>query len=131
MEGEVLKICAVAVLCAIVGAILGKLTGSVGVAVKLAGLALVFGGAAVFLGEIVEAMDGWGFSASVAEYTSLMLRALGIGVICRVCADICRDCGEGTVASAVETAGKLAIILLSASAVGDLIRLATELADKL
>lgn len=131
MEGEVLKICAVAVLCAIVGAILGKLTGSVGVAVKLAGLALVFGGAAVFLGEIVEAMDGWGFSASVAEYTSLMLRALGIGVICRVCADICRDCGEGTVASAVEMAGKLAIILLSASAVGDLMRLATELADKL
>lgn len=131
MEGEVLKICAVAVLCAIVGVILGKLTGSVGVAVKLAGLALVFGGAAVFLGEIVEAMDGWGFSASVAEYTSLMLRALGIGVICRVCADICRDCGEGTVASAVEMAGKLAIILLSASAVGDLMRLATELADKL
>ena len=130
MESEVLKICAVAVLCALVGVMLGKLTGNIGVAVRLAGLAIVLGGCAVLLGELMERIGEWGLEQSVADYTSLMLRALGIGVVCRVCSDICRDCGEGTVASAVESAGKLAIILMSASAVGDIIKLAAELTDK-
>ena len=131
MDGELFKICAIAVLCAVVGAVLGRAVGGMAVAIKLAGLALVLGGGIAILGEIVAEINALGVDGSVARYSALMLKGLGVAVLCRVCSDICRDCGEQTVASAVESAGKLSMLLLAMPLIGEMVEVASELLEKL
>ena len=131
MEGEIFRLCAAAVLCAVVGAVLGKTVGSLSVDLRLGGLALVFGGVDVLLGSVMEALGEWNFDPSVAKYSSIMLKGLGIAVLCRICSDVCQDCGESTVAAAVESGGKLALVLLASPVVGELISLAADLLDKI
>ena len=134
MSSGILKICAIALLCVTVGIISHTLSGSVAVAVKIAGILLVFSGAVVMMsdvleevGEIVEDFSG---SSQIKDYWGVMLRALGIAVLCRICTDICRDCGEGAIAGGVETAGKLAILVLSLPMVKQIIAYARDLLSR-
>ena len=112
MEVDILKICGIGILCSVICATLGKMVGGISAAIRLGGLALILGCAVVLLGEVSERIEFIG-EDGVAEYVSLMLRGLGIVTMGRVCADVCRDCGENTVASAVETCVKLAVLLLA------------------
>lgn len=43
----------------------------------------------------------------------ILLRALGLAFLTECAAAVCRDCGEGTLATWVELGGKLEILLLS------------------
>ncbi|MBR4013176.1 MAG: hypothetical protein IKJ00_02665 [Clostridia bacterium] len=128
---DIWEICALAVLCAAVGAIIGNMAGGLNVAVKLAGLALALGGVVGILGEVVRAVGELSFGGEFSEYASLMMKGVGIATLCRVCSDVCRDCGQSTVASAVESAGKLTMILLSMPIVADLLQYANELLEKI
>jgi stage III sporulation protein AD len=53
-----------------------------------------------------------------------MLRVLAVAIVTHVCANICRDCGEGTVAGYLEIGGKVEIIALSLPTLKRLIELA-------
>ena len=52
-------------------------------------------------------------AGAVGEYAELLMGALGIAVMTGVCADLCRECREPTVASYVEMAGRLEILILT------------------
>ena len=112
MYNDVIRICAVALICAVGALVLKGINSNVGVAVRLIATIAVFSfialGTARFFNEVVGAVG----AELSAEYATSMLKALGIGLLCGICADICRDCGEGTVASCVETVGNLAILFL-------------------
>ena len=131
MENEIFKICACAVLCGIVGMVIGKYAGGLSAGIRIAGLVLVLGGMLGVLGMVVELVREIGIDENATHYSSIMLRGLGIAVLCRVCSDICRDCGEATVAFAVESAGKLGSIVLAAPAVLDIVEIARSISDKL
>ena len=111
MELDILKICGVAILCSVVGAVVGTLAGGISVAIRLCGLALVLGGAVALLGQVTEQLSG--FEGDAEEYVSLMIRGLGIVTLGRICSDVCRDCGENGVAAAVESCARLAVLLLA------------------
>lgn len=49
----------------------------------------------------------------MSSYLGVMMKALGIALCSKVCADICRDCGETAIATKVEIGGKVGILLLS------------------
>lgn len=129
MEVDMLKICGVAVLCSVVGAVLGKLVGGVAVAVKLCGLALVLGGAVALMGQVTEQVSLMG-DEGAAEYVSLMIKGLGVVTLGRVCADVCRDCGETGVAAAVETCSKLAVLVLAMPSVFGILEAVDELISR-
>ena len=61
------------------------------------------------------------------EYTVLM-KALGIGVVCQFTAELCRDAGEAVLASRVEFFGKIEILLLSVPLLQKLLAFAGGLA---
>ncbi len=48
-----------------------------------------------------------------AGYLPPVLKAFGVCLVTRLAADICRDAGQQTVASHVETAGKLAMLVIA------------------
>ena len=51
--------------------------------------------------------------SGVPQYFSLMIKSLGVALICRVSGEICRDMGENSIGAKIELAGKAAILALS------------------
>lgn len=48
-----------------------------------------------------------------SDYLGILLKSLGICFLAQFAADSCRDAGESALASKVELAGKIAIVILS------------------
>lgn len=66
-------------------------------------------------------------SRGVESYFSLMLKALAISFCCKISAEICRDCGENSIASRVELAGKVGIVLISLPIIQQLFEIAEDM----
>ena len=64
---------------------------------------------------------------NISSYFALMLKALAISLCCRMCAEICRDCGENSLASKVELAGKVGIVLISLPVIRQLFDIAKDM----
>ncbi len=126
---DIVKICGIAVLCSVIGAVLGRTLGTTATALRLAGLCMILGGAVALTGEISEQTAAWAGIEHAAEYVSVMIKALGVTVLCRICADVCRDCGEPTLAGGVESAGKLTLVLLALPMISRLAEHAISLAE--
>ncbi|MDE6413628.1 MAG: stage III sporulation AC/AD family protein [Eubacterium sp.] len=47
---------------------------------------------------------------TAANYIKLMMKVLGIVIITQFTADLCRDCGENSLASQTETAAKIIVV---------------------
>lgn len=73
-----------------------------------------------FVCEIAE-------SARYSEYVKVMMKSLGIALVSSSSADICRDCGEGAIASKIELVGKCSIMLVSLPLVKAILTLAEEI----
>ncbi len=63
----------------------------------------------------------------LSSYAAFLIKALGIAVLTQCCSDICRDAGEGGVATGVELAGKVEILLLCLPLIGEILSAAKEL----
>lgn len=75
---------------------------SLGLTLSLAATVLTY------VTELVSATD-----ALDGESWTILLKGLGIALLTEAAAAVCRDSGEGGLATWVETAGKLEILLLS------------------
>ena len=78
------------------------------------------------IGPLTRQLRVW-TDAVAAEYTGILFRALGIAVLTHLTAELCRDCGESTVASGVETLGKLEILTLCLPLIGSVMEMAEEI----
>ncbi len=74
------------------------------------------------LGHLTEA-------GGIGSYTGTLLDALGIAVLCEICSGICRDAGESGIASGVELAGKVELLLLSLPLIEKVLSAARELIE--
>lgn len=107
------KICGMALICLVAFAVVRQWGRDFEVPMKLAAAVVFLGillGMAIPLLTWIREMLSVG---AVSEYAELLLGALGIAVVTGVCADLCRECREPTVASYVEMAGRLEILILS------------------
>ncbi len=100
--------------------------------VKIAAIVLLFGivigelysGVTEIKGIISGILDSESF---VGESISVMLKALGIALIGRLCADICRECGENGLAQGVESVVGIVIFSLSVPILARILSFAAEL----
>lgn len=83
--------------------VLSIAAGAVVLIALLSGLAPAFS-------EIKNLLSSAGLSAS---YSQILFKTMGICFLAQFAADSCRDAGENVLASRVELAGKLAIVVLS------------------
>ncbi len=66
------------------------------------------------LGLVVGLFRDLARRAAVDEaYLATLLKILGVAYIAEFGAQVCRDAGEGTIASKIELAGKILIVLLA------------------
>lgn len=100
---------------------------------ELASVAVAAAGVVIFvyvaeaLVPLVAFVKSASESVGAESYFSLMLKALGISLCCRMSADICRDCGENLLAARVELAGKVSIVLISLPIVTNLLNIAKDM----
>ena len=93
------KICGLALLCLMSFSVVRQWGRDFEAPMKLAAavvfLGILLGMAIPLISWIREMLS----ASAVSEYAELLLGALGIAVVTGVCADLCRDCREPTVAS--------------------------------
>ena len=129
---DLLRVCGVAILCSVCLLVMGRGSAGVASALRIGGGVLIFGSLLLILGKNVEVLEGLfdvvdGSADLAARAFSLMLKALGIAFISKFCSDVCRDCGEATLAGGVESVGRLAIISLSLPVVAEIIGYASAI----
>ncbi len=66
-------------------------------------------------------------TGGISGYAAVLLRALGVAVLTECCAELCRESGEGGIATGVELAGRLEILLLSLPLIGEILDTAKQL----
>lgn len=76
---------------------------------------------------VLEYVKTLSYQSGMQEYFAVAVKALGIALVCQLAAEICRDCGETSVGSRIELAGKGAIIIISLPVLKNLVTFAREL----
>ena len=86
------------------------------------GLRLIVGiglaaGCVLAMSPVIEYVNELGESLEISEglayATSVLLKVLGVSLLTHICATVCRDSGEGSLAYYVELGGKIEILILS------------------
>ena len=101
--------------------LLGNLGKEYAVYVKLAAALAVVSVIVLYISPVAETIyDLYEKAGTDNEYLTIMFKALGICYITQFAADICKDCGENTLAVYAELAGKISLILLALPLFGEL-----------
>lgn len=58
------------------------------------------------------------------QYVSVLLKALGVCFITQLASDSCKDAGESAIASRIEFAGKMALVVLALPMFGEVVSIA-------
>ena len=125
----VIKLCGIAVIgvCAalIMRAAKSELAMPVGVITGI----IILASAISSMYPIVAFAEELSRENSYSLYFSTVLKALGIGIAAQTAADICRDSGEGAVASKLEFAAKGGILLLGLPVVREILSLTQKILE--
>lgn len=96
------------------------LTLSVGVIILISVLSFL----PIITDKITQLMSQTGVNS---KYISVLIKALGICFICQFASDICKDAGQSALASKVELAGKIMILISALPLIEEVLNTATAL----
>jgi stage III sporulation protein AD len=95
--------------------------------VRLAATLLLLGAALTLYAPVLSRIQSLFVQTGAQEYMDVVLRALGIALICELSALFCRDLGEQTLALGVQLFGKMEILVLSLPLLDKVLEMAKEL----
>ena len=79
---------------------------------------------------VIEKLEQFTSAAGIsAEYIKIMLKALGICYITELAAGTCRDSGESSLASKVELAGRISVVVLSLPLISQVLEIVNGLVN--
>ena len=106
-----IKAVAYVLIALFLGAVLRELGFKGAKLVTLVGTVSTVGVAAIYVSRLVSAIGELGPGSG--EYAVAMLKIVGLGYVFGICADICTELGEGTLAGSVCLIGRLEILTVS------------------
>ena len=134
---ELLKACGIAMICLVLILTVGRMSSGIGFAVRMGGAVLIFGIFVLIvkdniegLGEIVASHEISG-TPYLAKAFSLMMKALGISLISKLCSDICRDCGEGSLANGIDGVGRALILSMCIPLISEILKYSTDIMSRI
>ncbi len=111
---NIVAIAGIAIIAAILAVMMKKYHQEYSIIISIAAgvfiLVAIFADIGPAISQINTLLSATGLSA---EYASILFKALGICFLTQFAADSCRDAGESALASKVELAGKIGIVILS------------------
>ena len=103
---DILKLCALAVTAALCALVLRKSVPELALVLGLAAGVLLLGQAMEALASVRGLMDTLARTAGLSpQVWRPVVKTVGIGIVTRLAAAVCRDAGAGGVAAFLETAG--------------------------
>lgn len=121
------KICGFGIMCAMICVIIKHYRNEFSIPVKLGSIIGLFAVIITMLSPLFTYFKNIAGDRIPSEYTTIILKALGIGYITQVSSDLCRDCGESSIAFGIESVGKTEIIILALPLISKIIELSEEL----
>lgn len=126
-----LRVCGIGLLISVSLMLISRTAPGYGAILRIGGGLAVFAVVVLLLSESVESLREIPMISAggtfVTEAFGVMLKALGIALIARFCSDVCKDCGENTLAGGIESVGRIAIFSLSLPMILDVIDLAGDI----
>ncbi|WP_010252594.1 stage III sporulation protein AD [Acetivibrio cellulolyticus] len=111
---DILQIIGLAIVATVIIAILKVQRPEIAIQISIATGIIVF---TMILGKItavIELLNSYATKVNIDTiYFSTLLKIIGIAYIAEFGAEVCKDAGEGAIASKVELAGKVVIIVLA------------------
>lgn len=126
---NIVTVSGIAVLCCAASVIIKKFGDSASVLVPAAAAVCLTATAVIEfspVGEYLKTLDGGG---ELSKYVSYVIKGAGIAVLGECASDICRDCGESSIAGGVELCTKAAIMTVSLPLISELIELSKGLME--
>ena len=128
MNINLIPICGICVIASVLCTLFGNLGKEYSVYIKLAAAITVLSVIVLYISPITETIYVlYEKSGADEEYLTTLFKALGICYISQFASDICKDCGETTLAVQAEIAGKIALMLLALPLFNTLSEFVTEL----
>lgn len=121
-----LKICGGALLCAVAIVLLRSVKSEL-LPLQWTGTVVLCGASLVLWQPVLGWLGELCSAAGVHDEAALLLKGLGVAVLTQLCADLCRQSGEGTLANGVEMAGRAEILLLCLPMLKSLVGMAEAL----
>lgn len=107
------QVAAAAVIGTVCAAVVRKQTPELALIVALATVALILGKTMETLAPVRELMETLGERSGLsAAVLAPVVKTVGIALLTRVCAELCRDANESGIAAAVEIAGGVCALLV-------------------
>ena len=124
------QIFGVGLLAAVATLLIKQMRADLAVTVRLAGSVVLLGAAVAVSGPVYSYLSGLIDYAVSEQHAGVLVKALGVGLLTHLGAEICRDCGESSIASGVELAGKCEILLLSLPLISSILDSAAEILNR-
>jgi len=122
-----MKIMTAAVIASVMLLVLKSLSRDCALPVSAAVCVVVSAVALVSLSPLLEYFASLSENTDHGQYIKLVLKASGVAAVSSVCAGVCRDLGEASLANAVIMAGKCELLLISLPLFKSVVSLAKEL----
>ena len=123
----IVQIAGIALLSVVLILCVRELRASLALPARLSAVLVLTGAALLLYAPVLERIRALFSLSGAADYATPILRATGIALICEFTAGICRDMGEGTVASGVQLFGRIEILVLCLPLVDTVLEIAKEL----
>lgn len=125
---DMLKIAAVAIIAAICAAVVKKNVQELGLVLSLMAGVLILSFALSAIGGVRDLLESLADTAGLEPaILAPIIKTVGIAIITRVTAEICRDAKESGIASFVETAGAATALYLALPLVRAVLNMVTGL----
>lgn len=133
MDGDVMNLIAVsfaAVIVVLIAIKIKDMDSGYGVILSIAGCVMVMYFVVLRFRQIADYIDRITAYISVnITYIDVILKMIGLAYVCQFSSDICRDAGYNAIASQVEMAGKISLILLSMPVLMSVIDLVVKIVE--
>ncbi|MCD7785209.1 MAG: stage III sporulation AC/AD family protein [Oscillospiraceae bacterium] len=110
---DILAIAALCIVTAIIAKTIQPTNQDIAIVITIAGVAAVaFSIIGTISDVLYEVQNLAGISDISGSYISIVFRVLGICYVCEISSSCCRDCGESSLASIIDIAGRVAVSVI-------------------
>ena len=109
---ESLKICAALIAAAVCFSVVKKVSSGFDLPMKISATVVFFGIVLALAVPLFSYVSSLTADSALGEWQGVLFSAFGVAMASHVTAELCRDCGENSLAGFAELAGKVEILVL-------------------
>lgn len=111
---NVIALTGAGIAAAVLSAVLRQYNREYGLYISLAACALILGAVLSAVSPLLSLIESLREAAGIdSAYISVLLKALAVCYMTQLASDCCRDGGEAAIASKIDFAGRIAVLLIS------------------